>query len=144
MPGIVGIVTKKPHDWAEPQLACMLRTLGHEAFYVSGTWIDRSLGVYVGWTARENSFSAGMPLRNETGDVILVFSGEDYADPSVARRLKEKGHRFESDGASYLVHAYEEEPSFPKSLNGRFQGLVADRARGVLTLFNDRFGLQRI
>ena len=31
-----------------------------------------------------------------------------------------------------------------KHLNGRFQGLVADRTRGTVTLFNDRFGLQRV
>ena len=48
------------------------------------------------------------------------------------------------DGPSYLVHRYEEEPDFPKRLNGRFHGLVADRARGTAILFNDRFGLQRI
>ncbi len=34
--------------------------------------------------------------------------------------------------------------TFSKNLNGRFQGLVADRSRGVATLFNDRFGLQRV
>ena len=43
-----------------------------------------------------------------------------------------------------MVHLYEEDPNFFKNLNGRFQGLVADRARGTVTLFNDRFGLQRV
>ena len=33
---------------------------------------------------------------------------------------------------------------FPKGLNGRFHGLVADRARGTVMLFNDRYGLQRL
>ena len=33
---------------------------------------------------------------------------------------------------------------FRSRLNGRFHGLVADRARGTAILFNDRFGLQRI
>ena len=49
-----------------------------------------------------------------------------------------------TDGSSYLVHRYEEEPDFPKGLNGRFHGLVADRARGTAMLFNDRYGLQRL
>ena len=48
------------------------------------------------------------------------------------------------DGPSYLVHRYEEEPDFPKGLNGRFHGLLADRANGKVMLFNDRFGLQRV
>ena len=97
-----------------------------------------------GWAARENSFSDGMPIRNERGDVVLVFSGEDYPEPGTARRLKDRGHGCEEYGPSYLVHLYEEDPNFLKNLNGRFQGLVADRARGTATLFNDRFGLQRV
>jgi asparagine synthase (glutamine-hydrolysing) len=144
VPGIVGLVTKKPRQWAEPQLVRMVESLRHESFYVTGTWIDESLGVYVGWVARENSFADGMPIRNERDDVILVFSGEDYPEPGTPRRLKERGHRFEECGPSYLVHLYEEDPDFLKNLNGHFQGLVADRKRGTATLFNDRFGLQRV
>ncbi|MGA7187225.1 MAG: hypothetical protein WBY66_01885, partial [Candidatus Acidiferrales bacterium] len=144
MPGIVGLVTQKPREWAEPQLARMMESMRHESFYVTGTWIDESLGVYAGWIARKNSFSDEMPIRNERGDIALIFSGEDYPEPGTARRLKERGHGCEEDGPSYLVHLYEEDPNFHKNLNGRFQGLVADRARGTATLFNDRFGLQRI
>jgi asparagine synthase (glutamine-hydrolysing) len=144
MPGIVGLVTKKPREWAEPQLRRMVEALRHESFYVTGTWINESLGVYVGWVARENSFADKMPIRNERDNVVLVFSGEDYPDPDTARRLKKRGHGCEESGPSYLVHLYEEDPNFIKNLNGRFQGLVADCARGTATLFNDRFGLQRI
>jgi asparagine synthase (glutamine-hydrolysing) len=144
MPGIVGLITQRPRNWAEPQLIQMLQTLRHESFYVSGTWIDEGLGVYVGWVARENTFAAKMPVRNERDDVVLVFSGEDYPEPGTARRLKEQGHGCEETGPSYLVHQYEDDPDFFKHLNGRFQGLVVDRARGAVTLFNDRFGLQRV
>jgi asparagine synthase (glutamine-hydrolysing) len=76
MPGIVGLITKMPRDCAERQLRQMVDTLRHEDYYVTGTWSDESLGVYVGWAARKDSFSDGMPLRNERGDVVLVFSGE--------------------------------------------------------------------
>jgi asparagine synthase (glutamine-hydrolysing) len=144
MPGIVGLITKQPRKWAEPQLTRMVQSMQHESFYVSGTWIDETLGVYIGWVARENSFSDGMPVRNERGDAILVFSGEDYPQSGTARGLKERGHSFEDGGSSYLVHLYEEDPDFLRNLNGRFQGLVADRSRGTMTLFNDRFGLQRV
>jgi len=144
MPGIVGLITKRPREWAEQQLACMIRPLLHEPFYVKGTWIDESLGVYVGWVARENSFAEKMPIRNERNDIVLVFSGENYPEPGTARRVKEQGHQCEEEGPSYLVHLYEEDPDFFKNLNGRFQGLVADSVRGTATLFNDRFGVQRV
>jgi asparagine synthase (glutamine-hydrolysing) len=122
----------------------MLGTLRHESFYVTGTWIDESLGVYVGWTARKGSFSDGMPLANEQGNVVLVFSGEDHAEPGTPARLKERGHAVEPDGPGYLVHLYEEDPSFPAGLNGCFHGLIADRMSGKAILFNDRFGMHRL
>src|SRR5437879_3060243 len=136
MPGIVGLITKMPRGWAEPQLLRMVEALRHESFYTTGTWIDESLGVYVGWAARRNSFSEGMPLRNERGDAVLVFSGEEFPEPGTARRLRERGHRLDAEGPSYLVHQYEEDPTFPASLNGRFHGLLMDRTRGTTTLFN--------
>ncbi|HET8925028.1 MAG TPA: hypothetical protein VFN26_18755 [Candidatus Acidoferrum sp.] len=144
MPGIVGLITKMPRQWAEPQLSRMLEALRHESFYVTGTLIDEALGVYVGWTALENSFSDGMPIRNERGDISLVFSGEEYPEPGTARRLKERGHSLELEGSSYLVHQYEEDPKFPLSLNGLFHGLAVDRARGIAMLFTDRYGMHRV
>jgi len=144
LPGIFGLITRQPRSTAEPQLLKMLKVLRHESFYVTGTWIDETSGVYLGWTARENSFSDGMPILNERGDVVLVFSGEEYPEPDGVRHLKERGHEFKGNGPSYLVHLYEEDPSFPKGLNGRFQGLLSDRNRGIATLFNDRYGMHRL
>ena len=123
MPGIVGLVTQKPHKEAERELTRMIGTLCHENFYVTGIWTDESLGVYVGWVARRGSFSDGMPLRNERGDVVLAFSGEEFPEPGTERRLKERGHRSpEAIVSAYLVHLYEEDPFFPAGLNGRFHG----------------------
>jgi asparagine synthase (glutamine-hydrolysing) len=144
LPGIVGLVTNLPRAVAERQLLEMVESLCHEPFYVSGTWIDSAQGVYVGWIARQGSFSDRMPLHNEQGDVTLVFSGEEYPEPSIVSALQERGHSFAPEGPSYLVHRYEDEPDFPKGLNGRFHGLLVDRPRGKAILFNDRFGLQRI
>jgi len=144
MPGIVGLFTRLPRKRAEAELLRMVETLRHENFYLTGSLVDESLGVYVGWAVRKESFSDGMPLWNERGDVSLVFSGEEFPEPGTARRLKEHGHVLDEAGPSYLVHLYEEDPSFPAGLNGRFHGLLTDRARGVTTLFNDRYGMHRI
>ena len=133
-----------PRERAERELRRMVDALRHESFYETGTWIDESLGVYVGWCARKNSFADPMPLRSERGDIVLVFSGEEFAEPGTARRLKEQGHRLDVQGSEYLVHLYEEDPSFPAGLNGRFHGLLADRTRRTATLFNDRYGMHRV
>jgi len=144
MPGIVGLISKMPRERAERELARMVEALRHEPFYETGTWLNESLGVYVGWVVQKNSFSDGMPLRNERGDVVLVFAGEEYPEPGIVRGLKQRGHTLEATGASYLVHLYEEDPAFPAGLNGRFHGLLTDRTRGTATLFNDRYGMHRI
>ena len=144
MPGIVGLITHMRREDAEHELLLMLETLRHENFYVTGTWVDESLGVYVGWVARKDSFSDGMPLRNERGDVVLVFTGEEFPEPGTAQLLKGRGHDLTSTGPYYLVHLYEEDSSFPAGLNGRFHGLLVDRNRRTATLFNDRFGMHRL
>ncbi len=144
MPGLVGLVTKLPQAAAEQQLLTMVKCLCHEPFYNCGTWSDPEHGIYVGWVARRGSFADDMPVRNEDGQITLFFSGEEFPEPSLKQELRRAGHRFPEEDASYLVHRYEAETDFPRGLNGRFHGIVADRRQGTTTLFNDRFGLQRL
>jgi len=144
MPGIVGLITTASRPAAEAQLMRMVEAIRHEPCYVTGTWIDESLGVYVGWTARKGSFADAMPLCNESGDVVLVFSGEEYPDPGTAHQLKRRGHSLEEKGPAYLVHLAEEDSSFPAGLNGRFHGILTNRASRSTTLFNDRYGIHRV
>src|ERR1700683_4033450 len=144
MPGIVGLITKMPRQRAEAELLQMVETLRHHSSFTTGTWIDEAAGVYVGWVARKNSFADGMPLINEQGNLVLVFSGEEYPEPGTKERLKEQGHSFAAAGPSYLVHISEQDKLFPAGLNGRFHGLLTDRSQGTATLFNDRYGMHRI
>ena len=144
MPGIVGLVTKLPRAAAEQQLLAMVKCLRHEPFYSCGTWSDPEHGIYVGWVARRGSFADDMPVRNEDGEITLFFSGEEFPEPDLKKTLRQRGHTFSDEDSSYLVHRYEDEAEFPKGLNGRFHGLVADRRQGTAILFNDRFGLQRL
>jgi asparagine synthase (glutamine-hydrolysing) len=144
LPGIVGLITKLPQAVAEQQLLAMVKCLRHEPFYTCGTWSDPELGVYIGWVARRGSFADDMPVRNEDGKITLFFSGEEFPEPGLKQELRQRGHMFSDEDSSYLIHRYEDEVEFPKGLNGRFHGLVADRRQGTVTLFNDRFGLQRL
>jgi asparagine synthase (glutamine-hydrolysing) len=138
MPGLVGLITKLPRQHAEAQLHRMLATLRHESFYVSGTWIEESLGLYVGWVAKRGGFDENMPLRNPGRDLVLIFSGEEFSDSTIAPPARNGA------GPEYLVRLAEQDPSFPAHLNGRFHGLLANTAAKTVTLFNDRYGMHRI
>lgn len=122
----------------------MVSCLCHEPFYSSGTWSDPEQGVYVGWVARRGSFGDSMPVRSEDGQINLLFAGEEFPEAGLKTNLRQRGHTFSDEPASYLVHRYEEELDFPRGLNGRFHGVIADRHEGTATLFNDRYGLQRL
>jgi asparagine synthase (glutamine-hydrolysing) len=139
MPGITGLITKMPRERAEESLSRMVRALCHEKFYETGTWIDESLGVYVGWVVRPGSFSSGMPLTNVCGDVSLIFSGEEYSD-----RAHSQSFGNGKSSSSYLLKMCEEDPNFLLSLNGLFHGFLVDQARGTAMLFNDRYGMHRV
>ncbi len=144
MPGIVGLLTRMPRTLAEPKLLKMVEALRHEPFYRTGTWIDESLGVYVGWAARRDSWSDDVPLRNGREDVVLAFSGEEFSQSGMVHDLTSRGNHFDPKGISYSAHLYEEDASFLAGLNGRFHGLLVDRIRGTATLFNDRYGMHRL
>jgi asparagine synthase (glutamine-hydrolysing) len=144
MPGIVGLITKQPSSNATAQLSDMLESISHEIFYSTGTLTDESLGVYIGWTALRGSLSDGMPLHNERGDISLIFSGEEYPDPQTRHRLQSQGHLIGQTECEYLVHLYEEDQSFVRTLNGMFHGLIIDRTRQLVNIFNDRYGMHRL
>jgi asparagine synthase (glutamine-hydrolysing) len=143
MPGIVGLITKMPRPRAESELRRMVQAICCEPFYRTGTWVDESLGIYVGWTEMIGSFSEGMPLRDERGDVCLIFSGSEYSDAHTVRQ-QGSGPAIGSSESAYLFHRYEQDPNFVQNLNGMFHGLIADRRRGAVALFNDRYGMHRI
>lgn len=107
-------------------------------------WYDSAIGLYVGWAVRSGSFSDGMPISNESSDATLIFSGEEFPELGLRGQLTRKGHSLGPEEASYLIHVYEEDPSFPAGLNGRFHGVIADRKLKKILLFNDRYCMHRL
>src|SRR2546425_9777880 len=143
MPGIVGIIAKGSRKKNESDLNLMIDCMMHESFYTKGSYVNAQLGIYVGWVCHRGSFSDCMPVVNETKDIVLLFSGENFADKSVTEQLKRHGHEFDCSNAGYLVHLYEEKgESFLRELNGWFSGILVDLRKAQVILFNDRYGMQ--
>ena len=144
MPGIVGIISRKPAAETARLVKTMVAAMRHESFYVTGNFAVPELGVCAGWVAHENSFADKQVFQNEQKDIALVFAGECFVEAETKNRLKQNGHSFAA-GGDCLVHLYEDEgEKFFENLNGLFSGLLIDRRRRKVFLFNDRYGLDRI
>jgi len=145
MPGIAGIISETLPDKNKMELNLMLHCMMHETIYSSGTYVNDQLGLYAGWVCRKGSFSDCMPVFNEKRDLVLLFSGENYADKQVMDALKRNGHTFDPYNASYLIHLYEDKgDDFLKGLNGSFTGIIVDLRNEKVLFFNDRIGIQKI
>lgn len=145
MPGIVGIISPASPEKNSAALQSMVQGMAHESFYSHGVYVDQSQGLWIGWVNHAGSFADCMPIWNETKDICLIFSGEDYRDPGDIESLRARGHDFAFDDATYLVHLYEEAgPRFFETLNGWFCGVLVDLRDRSIILFNDRYGLKRI
>ncbi len=143
MPGITGIISKIAAE--DIDVAQMIESMLHEPTYNFGKYVNKNLGAYFGWASHRGSFADCMPVWNETKDICLVFSGEDFTDPNDISELKSRGHRFNADDASYLVHLYEERGlKFIGQLDGWFSGVLVDLRQEKIIMFNDRYGLGRI
>ena len=75
------------------------------------------------------------PYANESSEVTLVFSGEEFPEPGTVAALKGRGHSVAQGGAAYLVHRYEEEPEFPKGLMADFTDSSQTKRAGHRSAF---------
>jgi len=145
MPGITGIIRRSPHDEIERDLDLMVEAMRHESDYRGGKYVNKDLGVYVGWMTHQGSFADCMPLVSRDKDVVLIFQGENYLDSESASRMHRHGNRINDSTAAYLLELYQEMGSdFLRRLNGWFCGLLIDLRERKITLFNDRYGMNRI
>jgi len=145
MPGIVGIIGTGDHKKKTLELQQMVKSMQHESFYSSGTNINESLGVYVGWTCHKGSYCDCMPIINESKDILLFFYGEHFIDKEEIDGLRARGHTIDKLDARIILHLYEEQGNdFLKYLNGWFHGLLIDLKKREVAIFNDRYGMQRL
>jgi len=144
MPGIAGFISFDNLESRRRTLEQMIQSMRYESSYSSGTYMD-DIGVAVGWTCHKGAFGDCLPIWNETRDVCLIIAGETFTDATAKSELQAHGHSFDPQNASFLVHLYEEiGERFFESLNGVFSGVLIDRRQRKATLFNDRYGLNRV
>jgi asparagine synthase (glutamine-hydrolysing) len=145
MPGIMGILAKHVVGDEEARLQKMMDSMRYEPFFSHGTFSDKTRGIFIGYTTLGGSFSDCMPVWNETKDKVLFMTGEVFLERDLITALRKKGHQFNPDDASCLIHLFEEDDkAFFGALNGSFNGIIVDLAGDRAILFNDRYGVRRL
>ena len=137
MPGLAGIISREPAADHTANLALMLKSMTHEAFYVSGASIARDAGVYAGWVAHPGSFAQRQSRCLEANGIHIGFAGE-CVDETISQRHDEDS----DDSIAGLYRKYGDE--FVERLNGVFSGFIFDRLARRVLIFNDRYGLERL
>lgn len=145
MPGITGIIRKRATGNEKEKLRIMVDFMLHEPYYNAGTYINDELGYFIGYVSIENSYSDCMPIYNEKKDLLMFITGECYLDNNVYNNLLHKGHQFDPNNASFLIHLFEEyRDDFLANLNGWYNGIILDLNAKKAIIFNDRYGVRRI
>lgn len=136
MPGLALILAPGSSGKHKADLDRMVAAMRHEPFYQIGTYSDETLGLYVGWVGHPGSYCDYFPLRSEDGNLMLFFYGE--------HRSAKSGRNGESSDAHAVLRLFEKHglDAVPL-LNGWFHGVLVDRRRQQIAVFNDRYGMQR-
>ena len=84
------------------------------------------------------------PIRNEDGQVEVVFNGEIYNHAAIRQKLQAVGHRFTTRAdTEVLVHLWEERGvEMVRELEGMFAFCVVDRRRGETFVARDAMGIK--
>src|SRR5437016_11733451 len=121
MPGIAGIICQHPLEDAEQDLVRMVSVMRHEPDYHSGQYVNRELGLYVGWMCRPSTRSHCVPVISRSKDAVLIFHGENYLPNNGCSKATSPFKVGETDGAHDLLRLYEEiGEDFVRHLNGWF------------------------
>ncbi|MDP3068884.1 MAG: asparagine synthase-related protein [Opitutaceae bacterium] len=145
MSGLVGIVgprSRNPSSATEVGLMARAMARAMEAPAQTHECTVEREGARLAWVQRADNGDCA--AWNSTRDVFLVFHGRDFDLEEKARALRSRGLAFQTE-AECLLHCYEAEgEAFVPTLNGRFSGLIIDRRKAKVLLFNDRFGAGRV
>jgi asparagine synthase (glutamine-hydrolysing) len=143
MPGIAGIITRQPHEGINRDLRLMVDSMRHEAFYVGNQYVNKDIGLHVGWLSHPGTLGEHMPLISHDKRVVLIMVGEHFSQPTNPQASNNKWSGCPA-GHDLLQLYQESEDKFLGHLNGWFCGVAVDLSQRKVTLFNDRFGMSRV
>ena len=144
MPGICGIVNRRPEEADAELFAAMLEAMRHQADDVAQSFTPSepaALG------AVHLPFTADRQKAIETSERIAVFSGEIYNVQELKDVLKSRRIAVGSEAGVweiFLAGVTEIGRGFLEQVDGKFCAAIWDRRDQKLLLITDKFGLKPI
>jgi asparagine synthase (glutamine-hydrolysing) len=138
MPGLAVVVGPGDRRENEAVLQRMLRSIQHEPYYVSGTYVDEDSQLYVGWSVHPGSYCDCMPITSDDGALVLFVYGEHHSDDS------SDASGCAGTARSLLPLIASQSLDDLRTLNGWLHGVLLDRRHKRVLVFNDRSGMQRL
>ncbi len=128
----------------EPVLERMMQAIRHRGSDGSGVFLDGKVALGFQRLSIIDLEQGMQPMRNETGDRVLVFNGEIYNYRELREELVRRGHQFKTRSDSeVLLHGYEEHGAgLLGKLRGMFSFAVWDEEREELFAARDFFGIK--
>ena len=145
MPGIAGIISPNRSLCSEVAVDRMLRCMMHEEYYSYGKHIGQSENICLGWVCHKEASADCMPLQNEEKQITLITAGENFPSDYSSEVLRKKGINGSTNQLRNLLTLYETlGDGYLQTINGWLSGIIIDSRKNEASLFNDRYGMQRI
>lgn len=120
----------------------MTDVLAHRGPDEHGCYVSGNLGLGHRRLSIIDLTTGQQPMRNERGDLRIVFNGEIYNFPQLRSALETRGCRFRTQSdTEVILHLYDEYgPACVTQLRGMFAFAIWDQRRQRLVLARDRLG----
>ena len=143
MCGISGIINFKGETISRYILEEMTHLVAHRGPDGGSVYLDRGIGLghrLLSITGIDQP--TPQPLRDPSGNFIIVFNGQVYNYKELRKSLEKMGHRFQtiSDTEVVLRSYMEFGENCQEHFNGMWSFAVVDKVRQKLFLSRDRFG----
>src|SRR6266700_2338901 len=144
MCGICGIVALRGRKFPGRDLEAMSRVLHHRGPDDQGSLISDKVALGFRRLSIVDLSGGRQPMRNEEGNVWIVFNGEIYNHLELSPALEQRGHRYATKcDAETILHLYEE---YGEDCVHRLQGMFAfaiwDARSQSLFCARDRLGIK--
>ena len=141
MCGISGFISK---NFLKSDLVKMTEAISHRGPDASGHFFDQNKGVAFGHrrlSIIDLSDRANQPMTSHCGRYIMVYNGEVYNFKEIAKKLKNRNWKTNSDSEIILESFVEWGINFIHHLNGMFAIAIYDKIEDKLFLLRDRMGI---